>query len=242
MATASMSKSTTNGRSRAVGEITQIIGVVIDATFPPDQLPEIYNAIEIPLTPGAEERMSLGETPPADEVLVCEVQQHLGNDQVRAVAMSTTDGLRRGMKVIDTGQPIAVPVGPATLGRVFNVVGEPIDNAGPVAAAERRSIHRPAPSFEEQSTQVEMLETGIKVIDLIAPFTKGGKTGVFGGAGVGKTVIIQELIANIAKRAGLSVFAGVGERSREGNDLIHEMAEARIDEHTRVLDKTTMFF
>jgi F-type H+/Na+-transporting ATPase subunit beta len=242
MATANMSKSTTNGRNRAVGEITQIIGVVVDATFPPNQLPEIYNAIEVPLTPEAEERMNLGEAPREGDMLVCEVQQHLGNDQVRAVAMSTTDGLRRGLKAIDTGQPIAVPVGPETLGRVFNVVGEPIDNAGPVTTTERRSIHRPAPSFEEQSTQVEMLETGIKVIDLIAPFTKGGKTGVFGGAGVGKTVIIQELIANIAKRAGLSVFAGVGERSREGNDLIHEMAESRIDENTRVLDKTTMVF
>jgi F-type H+-transporting ATPase subunit beta len=241
MATANMSQTAT-GRRGATGQVTQILGVVVDASFPTDRLPEIYNAIEIPLTPQAEERMNLGEAPRLGDVLVCEVQQHLGNDMVRAVAMSTTDGLRRGMPARDTGAPISVPVGPATLGRVFNVVGEPIDNAGPVQAEQRSSIHRPAPSFEEQSTQVEMLETGIKVIDLIAPFTKGGKTGVFGGAGVGKTVIIQELIANIAKKAGLSVFAGVGERSREGNDLIHEMAESMIDENTRVLDKTTMVF
>lgn len=242
MATANMSKPTTNGRVRAVGEVTQILGVVLDASFPSDQLPEIYNAIEIPLTPEAQERQNRGEAPREGDVLVCEVQQHLGNDMVRAVAMSTTDGLRRGMPVIDTGAPISVPVGAETLGRVFNVVGQPIDNMGAVPTQQRSSIHRPAPSFEEQSTQVEMLETGIKVIDLIAPFTKGGKTGVFGGAGVGKTVIIQELIANIAKRAGLSVFAGVGERSREGNDLYHEMSDSRIDENTRVIDKTVMVF
>ena len=175
-------------------------------------------------------------------MLVCEVQQHLGNDIVRAVAMGSTDGLRRGLKVVDTGAPISVPVGPQTLGRVFNVLGEPIDNKGPVTSSERSSIHRPAPSFDEQSTQIEILETGIKVIDLVAPFTKGGKTGVFGGAGVGKTVIIQELIANIAKRAGFSVFAGVGERSREGNDLLHEMTDSMIDENTRVIDKTVMVF
>jgi F-type H+-transporting ATPase subunit beta len=226
----------------ATGEVTQIIGVVVDATFPPDRLPEIYNAIEIDLTPENEETSRGNGAPRSGHKLICEVQQHLGHDAVRAVAMSTTDGLRRGMKAVDTGAPISVPVGPDTLGRVFNVTGDPIDNAGPVASAERRSIHNPAPTFEEQSTQIEMLETGIKVVDLIAPFTKGGKTGVFGGAGTGKTVIIQELIANIAKRAGLSVFAGVGERSREGNDLLHEMSESRIDENTRVIDKTVMVF
>jgi F-type H+-transporting ATPase subunit beta len=241
MATADMSQTRT-GRDGATGQVSQIMGVVVDVVFPPAQLPEIYNAIQIPLTPEAEERMNLGEAPREGDVLVCEVQQHLGNDMVRAVAMSTTDGLRRGTPVKDTGAPISVPVGPETLGRLFNVVGEPIDNEGPVRAQQRWSIHRPGPSFEEQSPQIEMLETGIKVIDLIAPFTKGGKTGIFGGAGVGKTVIIQELIANIAKRAGLSVFAGVGERTREGNDLLHEMTESRIDENTRVIDKTVMVF
>jgi len=210
------------------GEITDIIGVVINAKFPPDQTPEIYNAIETSINGSR---------------LVAEVQQHLGDGVVKAVAMSTTDGLRRGAEVIDTGQPIAVPVGPATLGRVFNVLGDAIDSDKPVDAEERRSIHRLAPTFEEQSTQAQVFETGIKVIDLIAPFTRGGKTGVFGGAGVGKTVIIQELIANIAKeQSGFSVFAGVGERSREGNDLIKEMKEARIDENTTVFDKTVMVF
>ncbi|HZB96428.1 MAG TPA: F0F1 ATP synthase subunit beta [Herpetosiphonaceae bacterium] len=241
MATASMSQQAT-GRRGATGEVTQIIGVVVDVAFPPDQLPEIYNAVEINLTPQNEE-VSRGDGAPRDgDTLICEVQQHLGHDLVRTVAMSTTDGMRRGMKAVDTGAPISVPVGPETLGRVFNVIGQPIDNQGPVKAAERRSIHQPAPSFEEQSTQIQMLETGIKVIDLIAPFTRGGKTGIFGGAGTGKTVIIQELIANIAKKAGLSVFAGVGERSREGNDLIHEMTESHIDENTRVIDKTVMVF
>jgi F-type H+-transporting ATPase subunit beta len=236
-----MSQTRTRRRG-ATGQITQIIGVVVDATFPPDELPEIYNAIEIPLTPEAMERQNRGEAPLEGDLLVCEVQQHLGNDAVRAVAMSTTDGLRRGLPAVDTGAPISVPVGPPTLGRVFNVIGQPIDNNGPVVAQQYSSIHRTAPSFEEQSTQIEMLETGIKVLDLMAPFTKGGKAAIFGGAGVGKTVTIQELIANIAKKAGLSVFAGVGERSREGNDLYHEMAESRIDENTRVIDKTVMVF
>src|SRR5919109_247104 len=215
----------------ATGEITDIIGVVLNAKFPDEHTPEIYNAIEIPLDSNGGGR------------LVAEVQQHLGGGVVKAVAMSTTDGLRRGMQAIDTGQPIAVPVGPATLGRVFNVLGDPIDSDRPVEAEERRPIHQPAPLFEEQSTQAQLFETGIKVIDLIAPFTRGGKTGIFGGAGVGKTVVIQELIANIAKeQSGYSVFAGVGERSREGNDLIHEMKEARIDENTTVFDKTVMVF
>ena len=224
----------------ATGEVIQVIGVVVDVVFPPDQLPEIYNSIEIDTTRATDVERNGGSQ--GASKLVCEVQQHLGNDTVRAVAMGSTDGLQRGMQAVDTGAPISVPVGAATLGRVFNVLGEPIDNKGPVDTQERSSIHRPAPSFEDQSTQVEFLETGIKVIDLIAPFTKGGKTGAFGGAGVGKTVIIQELIANIAKRAGLSVFAGVGERSREGNDLIGEMSESMIDENTRVIDKTVMVF
>ncbi len=211
------------------GEITDIIGVVLNARFPAEQTPAIYNAIEIPLDGGGR--------------LVAEVQQHLGNGVVKAVAMSTTDGMRRGLPAIDTGQPISVPVGPATLGRVFNVLGDPIDTDEPVNTNERRPIHQLPPSLEDQSTQAQIFETGIKVIDLIAPFTRGGKTGIFGGAGVGKTVVIQELIANIAKeQSGFSVFAGVGERSREGNDLIHEMREAQIDEHTTVFDKTVMVF
>jgi F-type H+-transporting ATPase subunit beta len=213
----------------ATGELTDIIGVVVNAKFPENSTPEIYNAIEIPLEGGGR--------------LVAEVQQHLGNGVVKAVAMSTTDGLRRGAKAIDTGRPIAVPVGPSTLGRVFNVLGDPIDSDKPVDAVETRPIHQLPPSLEEQSTQAQIFETGIKVIDLIAPFTRGGKTGIFGGAGVGKTVVIQELIANIAKeQSGYSVFAGVGERSREGNDLIHEMKEAQIDATTTVFDKTVMVF
>ena len=212
----------------ATGHITQVIGVVIDVIFPEGQLPDIYNAVDVQLPDG--------------NTLTCEVQQHLGNAAVRAVAMSTTDGLQRGLAVVDTGAPISVPVGMATLGRVFNVLGVPIDGLGPVKTEERAAIHKSAPSFEEQSTQIEMLETGIKVLDLIAPFTKGGKAAIFGGAGTGKTVTIQELIGNIAKKAGLSVFAGVGERSREGNDLLHEMTESRIDANTRVIDKTVMVF
>ncbi len=213
----------------ATGVVTDIIGVVLNAKFPEDQTPEIYNALEIRLENGKR--------------LVAEVQQQLGGGVVKAVAMSSTDGMRRGVNVIDTGRPIAVPVGPGTLGRVFDVLGDPIDGGGPVQATEYRPIHRPPPALEDQSTTAQIFETGIKVIDLIAPFTRGGKTGIFGGAGVGKTVVIQELIANVAKeQSGFSVFAGVGERSREGNDLIHEMQEARIDEQTRVFDKTVMVF
>ena len=214
----------------ATGEVIEIIGVVITAQFPEGQVPEIYNAIAIPLDDGTR--------------LVCEVQQQLGDDRVKAVAMSTTDGLRRGMQVIDTGKPISVPVGPITLGRVFNVLGDPIDEKPlDTTGVELRPIHQLAPSFEDQSTQAQLFETGIKVIDLIAPFTRGGKTAVFGGAGTGKTVTIQELIANIAReQSGYSVFAGVGERSREGNDIIHEMQGARIDENTSVFDKTVMVF
>jgi F-type H+-transporting ATPase subunit beta len=208
----------------AVGKIVQIQGVVVDVEFPAEELPEIYNALEVTIE-GAE------------KPLICEVQQHLGNDWVRAVAMSTTDGLRRGADAVDTGGPIMVPVGPATLGRIFNVVGEPVDNAGPVATDIEYPIHRAAPSFEEQSTTVSVFETGVKVIDLIAPFTQGGKTGVFGGAGVGKTVIIMELIRNIAaEHGGYSVFCGVGERSREGTQLWGEMHESG------VVDKTVLVY
>jgi len=207
----------------ATGRVIAITGPVVDIEFPAGRLPAIYNAVEI-------ERE--GAAP-----LVAEVQQHLGNNWVRTVAMTTTDGLARGTAVADTGAPISVPVGPATLGRVFNVLGEPIDGKGPVEAAERLPIHRPAPTFDEQATTTEVFETGIKVIDLIAPFPKGGKVGIFGGAGVGKTVIITELINNVAKEhGGYSVFSGVGERSREGNDLIHEMTESG------VIDKTCLVY
>jgi F-type H+-transporting ATPase subunit beta len=220
MVAATETPTTTQG---ATGKIVQVLGPVVDVEFPPDQLPEIYNAIEVKMD--------------EDNVLVLETQYHLGNDWVRAVAMSTTDGLRRGMEAVDTGQAIAVPVGPETLGRILNVVGEPIDQIGPVEAKTHYPIHRPAPTFEDQATSVEVFETGIKVIDLIAPFTKGGKTGVFGGAGVGKTVIITELIRNIAaEHGGYSVFSGVGERTREGTALYREMHESG------VLDKTVLVF
>jgi F-type H+/Na+-transporting ATPase subunit beta len=214
----------------ATGRVVQITGPVLDVEFPPDQLPEIYNAIEIP-TEGTLAEQASGGT------LVAEVQQHLGNDWVRAVAMTSTDGLRRGMPAVDTGKPITVPVGQSTLGRVFNVVGRPIDEAGPVEATEFYPIHRPAPSFEDQATEATMFETGMKVIDLIAPFTRGGKIGVFGGAGVGKTVVIMEMINNVAKQhGGSSVFCGVGERTREGTQLLKEMRESG------VMDKTVMVF
>ena len=204
------------------GRVVQVMGPVVDIDFPPGQLPEIYDAVEIPRDGGK---------------LVVEVQQHLGNEWVRCVAMDATDGLRRGAEAIATGEPIKVPVGPATLGRIFNVIGEPIDNAGPVEAEEHYPIHRAAPLFEDQVTKPEFLETGLKVIDLIAPFTRGGKTGVFGGAGVGKTVIIQELIRTFATvHKGYSVFSGVGERSREGNDLWYEMRESG------VIDSVAMVF
>ncbi|MER3399203.1 MAG: F0F1 ATP synthase subunit beta [Chloroflexota bacterium] len=206
------------------GRIRQIIGTVVDIEFPPGQVPEIFNAIEIPI-------------PEEDRVLVVEVEQHLGNNWVRCLAMGSTDGLRRGMPAYDTGAPISVPVGPETLGRLFNVLGEPIDNAGPVNAQKRYPIHRPAPPFVEQETTRQILETGIKVFDLICPFTRGGKVGALGGAGVGKTVIIQELIRNIAaEHGGISVFAGVGERTREGNDLWLEMR------HSGVINKTVLVF
>ena len=219
------------------GTIEEIQGVVIEAVFP-DRLPEIYHAITVkrPEAARAEEDQNIaaGE----ERVLVCEVQQHLGDDRVRAVAMDTTDGLSRGSEVIDTGAPITVPVGPVTLGRIFNLLGEPIDYGEPIPKdTERWPIHREAPSIEALAPTTELFETGIKVIDLLAPYARGGKVGLFGGAGVGKTVIIQELIHNLAQEhGGLSAFCGVGERSREGNDLWLEMKESG------VLEKTMLVF
>lgn len=210
------------------GSIIQVIGPVVDVEFPEGNIPAVLNALHI-------NRKSSEDG--SESRLVCEVHQHLGEDRVRAVAMDSTDGLVRGMKVIDTGQPISIPVGPEILGRMINITGESIDGKGEVPTKIKSSIHRDAPKFENLSTQKEMFETGIKVIDLIQPFTKGGKTGLFGGAGVGKTVIIQELIHNIAKHhGGFSVFAGVGERTREGNDLYLEMTESG------VIDKTALVF
>ena len=205
-----------------VGKVVQVIGPVVDIKFDSDSLPNIYNEIKIDM---------------GDHVLAVEVEQHMGDDIVRTIAMESTDGLKRGVKAVDTGKPISVPVGKNVLGRLFNVLGNPIDNCGPVESEEYYPIHRPAPSFKEQSLEPEMFETGIKVIDLIAPYQKGGKIGLFGGAGVGKTVLIQELINNIAKEhGGLSVFTGVGERSREGNDLYHEMMDSG------VINKTALVF
>lgn len=211
------------------GKVVQVIGPVVDLEFPQDQLPDIYNAVVI----HSEDQED--KTTKVD--LTLEVAQHLGNNIVRCVAMSSTDGLVRGMRAIDQGQPITVPVGDITLGRIFNVIGEPIDEKGPVQVTERWPIHRPAPSLIDQEPSTEMLETGIKVVDLLAPYSKGGKIGLFGGAGVGKTVLIMELIRNIAyEHGGYSVFAGVGERTREGNDLWHEMIESG------VVDKTSLVF
>ena len=198
----------------ATGRVTQVIGTVVDVEFPSEDMPAIYNALET----------SIGE-----EKLVLEVEQHIGNNWVRCLALGATEGLVRGVDAVDTGRPIAVPVGDPTLGRLFNALGETLDNLEEVEAGDSWPIHRSPPSFEEQATQVEVLETGIKVMDLITPFTKGGKIGAYGGAGVGKTVIIQELIHNIGTvHQGVSVFAGVGERSREGNDLWHEMQESGV--------------
>jgi len=212
----------------ATGKVIQITGPVIDVEFPPGQLPAIYHALEI-------QRPT--STAGLDDALIVEVQQHLGNNWVRAVAMSSTDGLARGLDAVDTGAPISVPVGAVTLGRVFDVLGKPIDGKGPIVESETMPIHRKAPAYVDMETEATVFETGIKVIDLIAPFRRGGKASVFGGAGVGKTVIIQELIRNIAaEHSGYSVFAGVGERSREGNDLIGEMT------HSGVLDKTVLVF
>jgi F-type H+-transporting ATPase subunit beta len=206
----------------AKGKVVQVIGTVVDLEFPPDQLPALFNAIEIG---------SNGTK------IVLEAQEHIGNNWVRCLSFSPTEGLARGVEAVDTGAPLKVPVGRPALGRLFNVLGEPLDNLGEVKVQEKWSIHRPPPSLEEQETKTEMLETGLKVIDLITPFTKGGKVGAYGGAGVGKTVIIQELIRNIAtEHGGFSVFAGIGERSREGNDLWHEMKASG------VIDKTVLVF
>ncbi|MFZ7102104.1 MAG: F0F1 ATP synthase subunit beta [Peptococcaceae bacterium] len=211
------------------GKVLQIIGPVVDVEFQPGQLPDIYNAVLIRTEDQEDKEVNLN--------LTMEAAQHLGNNTVRCVAMSSTDGLVRGMKAADMGRPISVPVGEGTLGRLFNVVGDAIDELGSIKASDHWPIHRPAPSFEEQSPSTEMLETGIKVIDLLAPYSKGGKIGLFGGAGVGKTVLIQELIRNIAyEHGGYSVFAGVGERTREGNDLWHEMKDSG------VIDKTALVF
>ena len=207
----------------STGKIVQVIGPVIDVEFEPGQLPAIYNALKI----------EQGESEP----ITVEVAQHLGESTVRTVSMQPTDGMVRGLPVEDTGQPISVPVGPEVLGRILNVIGDPVDGLGDVATSQRYPIHRPAPTLEDQGTSTEMLETGIKVIDLLEPYTKGGKTGLFGGAGVGKTVIIMELISNIAREhGGYSVFAGVGERTREGNDLWLEMKESG------VLDKAALIY
>ena len=206
-----------------VGSVQSVIGPVVDFVFPDGSLPEIYDAVTVTMDDGTD--------------LIFEVEQQLGNNVVRSVSMGSTDGLRRGMAAVSAGTPITVPVGPATLGRLFNVTGHPIDNKGPVDAVAYAPIHRTPPQFDEQSTQAEVFVTGVKVIDLIAPFTRGGKTGIFGGAGVGKTVVIQELIHNVAEfHSGYSVFAGVGERSREGNDLMREMIESK------VIDSTVMVF
>jgi len=210
-----------------LGQITQVIGPAVDVLFPPAGLPPIFNALKV-------SNPALGVD---KDNLTLEVAQHLGDGVVRCIAMDSTDGLTRGMKVRDTGSPIQMPVGRETLGRIMNVVGEPVDEAGPVASKKLYPIHRDPPTFEDQSTSIKMLVTGIKVVDLLAPYARGGKVGLFGGAGVGKTVIILELINNIAKQhGGLSVFAGVGERTREGNDLWMEMKESG------VIDKTSLVF
>jgi len=223
-----MAKSKTKEKDSKTGRVVQVIGPVVDVEFKGGELPEIYNAVKI---------TSKGFDTPTPVNIIVEVEHHLGEDKVRCVSMHRTDGLARGMEAIDTDAPIRVPVGEETLGRVINVIGEPIDHMGPIKAKKTYPIHRQPPTLEEQSTELEMFETGIKVIDLIQPFLKGGKIGLFGGAGVGKTVIIMELINNVAqKHGGYSVFAGVGERTREGNDLWLEMKESG------VIDKTSLIF
>jgi F-type H+/Na+-transporting ATPase subunit beta len=213
----------------STGKIVQVIGPVVDVEFEPGKLPAIYNAL---IVQGVEMKDIFAYS----SKLTLEVAQHLGEAHVRAVAMASTDGLTRGMSVLDTGAPISIPVGKETLGRILNIVGEPVDKGPAIQTKKTYPIHRPAPPFEEQSTKVEMFETGIKVVDLLEPYTKGGKTGLFGGAGVGKTVLIQELINNIAKQhGGISCFAGVGERTREGNDLYHEMKESGVIEKTALI-------
>ena len=219
------------------GKVTQVIGSTLDAQFSEDRMPDIYNALQLEV-----ERTVLGET--TKDTLWCEVAQHLGGGRVRAISLGSTDGVTRGMDIIDTGAPIMVPVGEETLGRVFNLVGQEIDGRGPITAKERRPIHHEPPEFKDLSSKTELFETGIKVIDLLCPLVRGGKAGLFGGAGVGKTVIIQELIARLARfHSGYSCFAGVGERTREGNDLWLEMQEAKIGDTGRsVMDQTVMVF
>src|SRR4051812_4512598 len=207
-------------QAKNIGHIVQVIGPVLDVEFPGGELPAIYNAALI---------QDEGKATGVAINVVTEVAQHLGENRVRCISMKPTDGMVRGMKATDTGAPITVPVGDATLGRIMNVIGEPVDERGPINSKERWSIHREPPKYEDQSTTVEMFETGIKVVDLLEPYTKGGKVGLFGGAGVGKTVLIQELINNVAmQHGGYSVFAGVGERTREGNDLYLEMSESGV--------------
>jgi len=220
-----------------IGRVSQVIGSTLDAEFPEEHLPRIYNALKVEV-----ERTVLGET--TQETLWCEVAQHLGGGRIRAVALGSTDGLRRGAPIVDTGESVTVPVGEQTLGRVFNLVGETIDDRGEVEIESRRPIHREPPRLDEISSKTELFETGIKVIDLLCPLVRGGKAGLFGGAGVGKTVIIQELIARLARfHSGYSCFAGVGERTREGNDLWLEMQEAQIgDTGKSVIDQTVMVF
>jgi F-type H+-transporting ATPase subunit beta len=217
----------------AEGRITEVKGPVVDVEFAPGDLPHLFSAL----------RTTNASIDAREHNLVLEVAQQLGENRVRTIAMDSTDGLVRGQKVMDTGEGISVPVGPQTLGRIMNVIGEPVDERGPIETEKRLPIHRPAPEFVDQATSVEPLETGIKVVDLIAPYPKGGKVGLFGGAGVGKTVVILELINNIAKQhGGYSVFGGVGERTREGNDLWHEMADSKLADGTTVLDKAALVY
>ena len=217
----------------AEGKITQVKGPVVDVEFPPGNLPEIYTAL----------RTTNAAIDEREDNLVIEVALHLGENTVRCIAMDTSDGLTRHQRVVNTGDVIRVPVGPKTLGRIMNVIGEPVDERGPIESEMTYPIHRPAPEFVDQSTTIEMLETGIKVVDLIAPYPKGGKVGLFGGAGVGKTVVLMELINNIAKEhAGYSVFGGVGERTREGNDLWNEMMDTKLADGTSVLDKAALVY
>jgi len=225
--------STQSSTNPSIGKILQVIGPVVDVMFESGKLPAIYNDLRI-TNPAINDK---------EGNLTVEVAQHLGENTVRCVAMDTTDGLMRGLPVIDTGGPITVPVGPATLGRIINVIGEPVDERGPVKSDKRYPIHREPPTFVDQATTVQMLETGIKVVDLLAPYQKGGKIGLFGGAGVGKTVIIMELINNIAKQhAGISVFAGVGERTREGNDLYKEMQESKLSDGRPVISQAALVY
>ena len=227
------SQSISSAASGGAGKITQVIGPVVDVEFPPNRLPRILNALTVSNPSISSEK----------DNLVLEVAQHLGDSVVRAVAMDSTDGLVRGAQVTDTGSSISMPVGKVTLGRILNVVGKPVDEKGPVVSDRRMPIHRPAPTLVEQSTRVEVFETGIKVVDLLAPYRKGGKIGLFGGAGVGKTVIIMELINNVAKQhGGVSCFAGVGERTREGNDLYLDMTESKLETGEPVISKTALIY